>query len=200
MTMLPWVLVTVLALIVVWLLLALAGASRTIATLRTSPGGPADPSAPTRHLSGGLPAGVAAPSLGAIDDEVRGLRRLIVFVDPDCAACADLVPALQQAARDRRVPTSILVDRGQPGQRPQPWRTTVERVRWVDERGSSISDAYEVDVTPTAFLVDEGGLIVAGGPTATVEDVFALVDELDGVRIAPGTSRAEHPEVDRGTA
>ena len=153
-----------------------------------------------RHLAGGLAPGIAAPSLGPIDDEVRGLRRLIVFVDPDCAACDDLVPALQRAARDRRVPTSVFVDRGQPGRRPEPWRTSVDRVRWVDEPGSSISDAYEVDVTPTVFLVDEGDLIVAGGPAATADDVFALVGPLDGVRIAAGTTRAERPEVDRGTA
>ena len=55
-----------------------------------------------------------------------------------------------------------------------------------------------VDVTPTSFLVDEGGIIVAGGPTATIEDVLTLVDDVEGVRIAPGTG--QEPEVTRGAA
>jgi hypothetical protein len=200
MTTLPWILVIVLGAVVVWLLLALAGASRTITSLRTRDDDPGDPAAAVRHLSTGLPAGVEAPPLGAVDEELRGNRRLVVFVDPDCGACDELVPALQQAVHDLRFPFTVLVDRGDGANDPSAWRTRIDRVRWVHEDGGSLSDAYDVDVTPTAFLVDEGGVIVAGGPAATMDDVLALVDETRGVRITPGTSRVDTREVHRGTA
>jgi protein-disulfide isomerase len=151
-----------------------------------------------RHLSSGLVAGRPAPGLGALDDEHRGVRHLVVFVDPDCAACDALVPALQRLAHDRRLPRTILVSRGDPANARAPWREAGGRIRWMTESGTALSDAYEVDVTPTAFVVDEAGLIVAGGPTATIEDVVALTDGTDGVRVAPGTT-LEDVEASRGT-
>ncbi len=195
MTVLPWILVAVLALVVAWLLLALAGATRTIGSLRAGEGSVDEP--PLHHLSSGLPAGTTAPAIPELGHDLDGSRHLVTFVDPDCAACDSLVPALIGAAADRRVPQTVLVSRGAATDHPAAWLNTGARAQLLVEAASAITDAYRVDVTPTSFLVDEGGVIVAGGPTGTIEDVLILVDDVDGVRIAPGTERA--PEAIRGT-
>jgi hypothetical protein len=195
MTVLPWVLAAILAMTVVWLLLALSGATRTIASLRA--GDDADGDAEVHHLSSGLPAGTRAPAIEGLDDDLDDSRHLVTFVDPDCAACDGLVPALISAAGARQVPQTVMVSRGRPAEHPAAWVDTGPRARLLIESESAVTDAYRVDVTPTSFLVDEGGIIVAGGPTATIEDVLTLVADVEGVRIAPGTER--EPEVIRGT-
>jgi hypothetical protein len=195
MTVVLWLLVIVLLALVTWLLLALAGATRTIASLRA--GGSVEGEDPTRHLSTGLAAGTRAPSIEGLGDDLHGSRHLVTFVDPDCAACDELVPALIRAAGERRVPQAVLVSQGSPAAHPAAWLASGPRSQLVMETGSAATDAYEVDVTPTAFLVDEGGLIVGGGPTETIDDVLVLVDELQGVRIAPETAREQ--DVFRGS-
>lgn len=195
MTVLPWVLAGVLLMIVVWLLLALSGATRTIASLRA---GHAVGSEPSLHqLSSGLPAGTRAPAIDGLGQDLTGSRHLVTFVDPDCAACDSLVPALIGAAGERQVPQTVLVSRGTPAEHPAAWLDTGARAQLLMETVPTVTDAYRVDVTPTSFLVDEGGIIVAGGPTGTIEDVMTLVEDVEGVRIAPGTER--EPEVARGT-
>ena len=194
MTVLPWVLVAVLVMVVVWLLLALSGATRTIASLRESD---AVGSQPPHHLSSGLPAGTRAPAIDGLGHDLAGSRHLVTFVDPDCAACDSLVPALIGAAGGRQVPQTVLVSRGTPTEHPAAWLDTGPRAHLLMEEASTVTDAYRVDVTPTSFLVDEGGIIVAGGPTGTIDDVMTLVGDVEGVRIAPGTER--EPEVARGT-
>jgi hypothetical protein len=190
------VVLVVLVAVVAWLLLALAGANRTITALRAERA--ADEPGPARHLSAGLPAGASAPAIELLGDDLGGSRHLVTFVDPDCAACDDLVPALIRAADERRVPQTVLVSRGSAADHPRSWLESADRSRLVTEAGSEITEAYGVDVTPTAFVVDEGGLIVGSGVAATIDDVLALVDDVDGVRIARGTD--EHQEVTRGSA
>ena len=188
--------VILLVAVVAWLLLALAGANSTIATLRAERG--ADDDGPARRLSAGLPAGASAPAIEPLGADLGGSRHLVTFVDPDCAACDDLVPALLRAAEERRVPQTLLVSRGAAADHPRSWLESAGRSRLITETGSEITEAYGVDVTPTAFVVDEGGLIVASGVAATIDDVLALVDDVEGVRIAPSTD--EHRAVTHGSA
>lgn len=195
MTVLPWVLVAVLVMIVACLLLALSGATRTIASLRAGDEAGSEP--PMHHLSSGLPAGTRAPAIDGLGHDLTGSRHLVTFVDPDCAACDSLVPALIYAAGERQVPQTVLVSRGTPAEHPAAWLDTGPRAQLLMETASVVTDAYGVDVTPTSFLVDEGGIIVAGGPTGTIEDVVTLVEDVEGVRVAPGTER--EPEVMHGT-
>ena len=61
MTVLPWILAAILAIVVAWLLLALSGATRTIASLRAGEGADGEPD--VHHLSSGLPAGTRAPAI-----------------------------------------------------------------------------------------------------------------------------------------
>jgi hypothetical protein len=182
-TWVPWVLVAVLGAIVVWLLLALSGAGRTIAELRV-----AEP-AEVRHLSPGIAPGSLAPAFeadgsdGPFDArELVGLRHLMLFVDPDCAACATLVPGVLDEAAARGFPAVVLVSRGSLDDHPGVWRGA-DRARLVRERGTEVSDAFGVDVTPTAFVIDEGGAVVARGPVQTVPEVAELVAHGQGIRI-----------------
>jgi len=196
---LAWAIAALLAATVVWLLLALAGATRTIAELRASPTGADEP---VRHLSTWLPPGTSAPSFEwegpngdiARSADLEGSRHLVVFVDPDCLACDDLVPALRAATEGRRLPRAMLVSRGEISSHPPAWRAEGDRSHLVIETGSAISDAYEVDVTPTAFVVDEGGVIVGVSTVDSLGGVEQLVLATDGVRVAPGT------EVGRGSS
>ena len=184
MTLLPWVLDALLVGLVTWLLLALAGAGRTIAELRDAP------DEAVRHLSAGITPGTLAPAFSADGEEdvtfdageLSGMRHLVMFADPECAACATLVPDVLDEVRERRFPAVVLVSRGEMGTHPATWRGAA-RARLVSERGTEVSDAFGVDVTPTVFVIDEGGAVVARGPVQTVEEVAELVAEGEGVRI-----------------
>ena len=184
MTWLPLVLAAILAGVVIWLLLALAGAARTIAELRAADEGE------VRHLSAGIAPGSQAPNFvadevggGVFDAQaLSGMRHLLVFADPGCAACATLVPGILEEARERRFPSAVLVSRGDLHAHPASWRDA-DRAWLVSERGTEVSDAFGVDVTPTAFVVDEGGAVVARGLVQTVPEVAELVAEGEGMRI-----------------
>jgi hypothetical protein len=183
-TWLPWILVAALAAIVGWLLLALHGADRTIAELR---GAAAED---VVHVSSGLAAGSRAPTFeawaatgGRFDaSELSGLRHLMLFADPACVSCVELVPEVLTAAARRALPLVVVVSQGSFGDQPEAWRRT-DRSRLVIEEGTSVTDAFEVDVTPTAFVIDEGGWVVAGGPVRSVGEVIDLARDAEGVRI-----------------
>ncbi len=185
MTWLPWVLVLALAVAVGLLLLALRGADQTIAELRADAG--VDDVA---HLSSGIPAGSRAPwfDAGAAEGgrfdakELAGLRHLILFADPGCLSCAELVPQVLAAAAQRVLPNVVVVSQGPPGAQPEAW-IGAERSRLVIEEGTTVSDAFAVDVTPTAFVIDEGGWVVAGGPVRSAGEVIDLASDAEGVRI-----------------
>lgn len=188
MSWLPWALVALLLVVAAWLLLALAGAARTIRDLRAG-----DADEEIRHLGAGLAPGAPAPPFRATADdgrpfdsgELAGLRHLVVFADPDCAACAGLVPAVTGAAAARRLPFTVVVSRGAPDAHPPAWRSA-GRSLLVLERDDTVSDVFRVDVTPTAFVVDEGGMVVSRGPVADAAEVARLVAEAEGIRIVDG--------------
>lgn len=184
MSWVPWALVAILTVIVAWLLLALSGAGRTIADLRATE----EPE--VRHLSPGIEPGTLAPRFEAETDGggtfdalvVAGLRHLVLFADPDCAACATLVPGVLAEAAARRFPSVVVVSRGALATHPSAWRDA-DRGRLVRERGTEVSEAFGVDVTPTVFVIDEGGAVVARGPVQTVPEVAELVAQGKGMRI-----------------
>lgn len=185
MSWVPWVLVLVLAVAVGSLLLALHGADRTIAELREAAGVQG-----VEHLSSGIAAGSRAPWFeaaaadgGSFDVKVlAGLRHLILFADPGCLSCAELVPQVLSAAARRAAPYVVVVSQGPPDAQPEAW-IGGERSRLVIERGTSVSDAFAVDVTPTAFVIDEGGWVLAGGPVRSTGEVIELASDAEAVRI-----------------
>jgi hypothetical protein len=189
-TFLPWILVAVLAGVVAWLLLALSGASRTIAELREGSASP-DPADGPVHLSAGLAPGTPAPAFEGVElggtpfrsSSLEGSRHLVVFVDPDCAACDTLVPGIIEGSDRRELPRTVFVSREASDVLPA-WQGG-KRSSLVVESDDRISEAYAVDVTPTAFVIDEGGAIVASGAIATLEVLLDMVAETRGVRVVP---------------
>jgi peroxiredoxin len=129
----------------------------------------------------GLKPGARAPdfALPAVDggsvalEDYRGRRVLIVFSDPHCGPCEELLPELV-AMHDRARAAGIelvMVSRG----------TVEENRRKCEEhgvgfpvgiqRGWRLSKEYGIFATPVAFSVDADGVIerpVATGPGAIV--------------------------------
>jgi Redoxin len=138
-----------------------------------------------------LPVGAAAPMwrIATADGEVvssstfEGRRHVVLFADPGCRACDDLVPEAVAAARERGIPPLVVVGRGDATATPAEWRAADVRVRVGTERRDEVSAAFGVDVTPTAVVVDEGGAVVARGPVGTIGDLRGQIDGAEGVRI-----------------
>ncbi len=185
MTPVVWLVLAVLVGAVLWLGFAMVGLLREVTALREEI--QALTGAPI-HLAGGIAVGDRAPewTLGDVSSaSMAGQRHLIVFADADCATCDDLVPPLVGAAAVGAVPPTVIV--GRDGRDlPASWRGP-QVVAGV-ERDRAISDAFEVEISPHLFLIDEGGAVVAQGGATTLEDVEALVRGADGIRIVPGAA------------
>jgi len=191
-TIMLWIAVVVLSAVVVFLVLALAGATRTVASLRRT----LDQNATEDGVrpSTGLPVGsVALPIQGigprgtpASAAALSGRRHLVVFADPGCAACETLIPLL--LAGVDHIPV-VLVGRSEAGW-PEPWHPTNGDIVVFDP-DELIADAYGVGFTPHVFVVDEGGSIAAQGPADSIQMVERLRDQAAAIQII-------HTEVSRG--
>jgi len=186
-----WVAVGTLAVVAVWLGLALVGAVRDLGTLRGRVDALEAATAPTTPVGTGLAVGAPAPAWTiatpggglASSSAFEGRRHLLVFADATCRACDDLVPAVIAAASRGTVPPLAVIGRGDAASTPGPWRAADVRVRIGSERGNQVSEAYRVDVSPFVFVIDEGGSVIARGGAVTLDDVVRLVREAEGVRI-----------------
>ena len=185
-----WVAVGTLAVVVVWLGLALVGAVRDLGTLRGRVDALEAATAPTTPVGTGLAVGAPAPAWTiatpggglASSSAFEGRRHLLVFADATCRACDDLVPAVIAAASRGTVPPLAVIGRGDVSTSGT-WRAADVRVRIGSERGDEVSAAYGVDMSPFVFVIEEGGSVVARGGVATLDDVIRLVGEAEGVRI-----------------
>jgi len=183
-----WIALVVLAVGLVWLALALAGATREIDALRARLDVVEASRAGGRHL---LAVGATAPTwrIATADGELltsstfEARRHVVLFADAACRACDDLVPEVLAAARERTMPPVVVVGRGDASATPAAWRSADVRVRVGTERGDEVSASFGVDLTPTAVVVDEGGAVVARSPVATFDDVLGLIGQAQGVRI-----------------
>ena len=190
-----WVAMGLLAAVVLWLAFALAGAVRELAALRGRVEALEDETG-TVHLADGLPVGAAAPSwqLASRDgaalssSAMRGKRHLVLFADAECRACDALVPeVIEAAASDRLVPVAI-VGRGTASATPAAWVPVDGRVIVGVEQGVEVSEAFRTEVSPHAFVIDEGGFVAAQGGPLTLDDVRALIADADGLRIVTGAA------------
>jgi hypothetical protein len=190
-----WVAMGLLAAVVLWLAFALAGAVRELAALRGRVEALEDETGPV-HLADGLPVGAAAPSwqLASRDgaavssSAMRGKRHLVLFADAECRACDALVPeVIEAAASDRLVPVAI-VGRGTASATPAAWVPVDGRVIVGVEQGVEVSEAFRTEVSPHAFVIDEGGFVAAQGGPLTLDDVRALIADADGLRIVTGAA------------
>ena len=176
-----WITVVALGVAVVFLVLALAGATRTVASLRRA----LDRSAPKALTfpSSGLPVGSVAPpiegpGLGGTTVSaatMSGRRYLVVFADPGCAACETLIPPLLAGVDHTPV---VLVGRSEAG-----WLDAWHGPVVVFDPDERIADAYGVGFTPHVFVVDEGGSIAAQGPADSIQMVQGMLRQAADIRI-----------------
>ena len=186
MNILAWVAIGVLVLVVGWLGLALVGLVREQAALRARIEHLEATAVPLR-LDTGVAVGRHAPawSITRPDGEVvtsaslAGLRHVLVFADADCRACDELIPGVVRASTEGALPPVVIVGRGDAASMPSSWRAATAGVEHDDE----VSAAFDVEVTPHVFVVDDGGAVVAQGGALDLRDVEALVTAGSGITI-----------------
>jgi methylamine dehydrogenase accessory protein MauD len=149
------------------------------------------PSENGAHQTSGLPVGSPAPAFTLVDLDgekvaldglrARGKPVMLVFTDPDCDVCMELLPDIGrwQQQYDGKL-TIAVVGEG----------TVAENSAEASEHGLEnvllqedweVADAYEVDAAPSAVVLSPEGIIsspVAEGP----EEVAALLAYAAGER------------------
>jgi Redoxin len=192
-----WIAVAVLGALALWLGLALAGAVHELAALRVRLDALELRAGAPDHLASGLPPGAPAPTWEAVGADgspvssalLAGRRHLVVFADADCAGCHELVPSVvDAAAHGALLPTAVIANTPLDAA-PTGWRTPPGTGRLVvvgSERDRAVSDRFLVDLTPTVFVIDEDGAVVARGTPTSLEETHELVRSVDGVRIVAG--------------
>jgi peroxiredoxin len=142
-----------------------------------SDAGSADRSlAGSRINRAGLAPGTVAPpfKLPTVDggeialSDYAGRRLLLVFSDPACAPCLELLPRLQAAARLSDLPV-VVVSRGSADANRRKLAESGVTFPVALQAHWEISRLYANFATPVAYLIDEHGRIgsaVASGATA----------------------------------
>ncbi len=142
----------------------------------------------------GLKAGTVAPpfSLSALDgreislDSYRGKRVLLVFSDPQCAPCNDLLPKIEQLHRGPDDLQVLMIGRGEREENLEKVRKLGLTFPVVLQKGWEISRAYGMFATPIGYLVGEDGVLledVAVGGKA----ILALPARQPAVGVQVGT-------------
>jgi peroxiredoxin len=139
----------------------------------------------------GLGEGSVAPDFrlpGVNQDEValgrfRGRRVLLVFVDPVCPPCDDLLPLLERAHCAESGPAIVLVSRGDL-ETNRAWAARLGLTMPIGiQRRWSLSREYGLLATPSGYLIDERG--------ALVRPVALGADEILSVATGSGLDRPE---------
>ncbi len=135
----------------------------------------------TREL-GGPRRGSPAPALSLTD--LAGVPRtvesllaagrplLLVFSEPGCGACRELLPWVAQRQRQESALTVVAVSGGDADDSRRVAAELDLRMVLVDHDHAALA-AYGVNATPTAVLVDEHGRIAAD-PAVGAEEIVAL--------------------------
>jgi peroxiredoxin len=151
----------------------------------------------------GLPAGTPAPDFrlpllhgGELSlSEYRGRKVLLVFSDPNCGPCDQLMPQLEQQYRTRRGVQILMVNRGEEeANRAKAGRHGLT-FPIVLQRQWEISREYGKFATPIGYLIDEEG-IIAREVAIGVEPILALLAE----PAVPLNGRGKVPQRDREPA
>jgi peroxiredoxin len=142
----------------------------------------------------GLKAGTPAPRFelpdlagGAVSlAEQRGRRVLLVFSDPDCGPCEELLPELARLDRDHRSDglSVVMISRGGREENRRKAEAFGLEFPVALQSGWKLSKKYGIFATPVAFLVDEEGVIerdVARGRSEILTLADAAVSAERGV-------------------
>jgi len=133
------------------------------------------PRAFTRSVAGshlvrnGLKAGTPAPpfDLPQLDgstlslEAYRGQKVVVVFSDPNCGPCSELLPQLEKQHRRSKDVRVVMISRGDVEANRQ--KAAEHRLTFpvALQRHWEISRAYGMFATPIGYLVDEGGVIAS---------------------------------------
>lgn len=117
----------------------------------------------------GLPKGTPAPAirLPRIDggeltlEELRGRPVLLVFSDPHCGPCDELMPRLEQLSQERRDVQVVVVSRGEIDENQEKVRQFGLSFPVALQRKWEISRLYGMFGTPIGYLIDAQGTIAA---------------------------------------
>jgi peroxiredoxin len=137
------------------------------------------------HPRVGLPVGSKAPdfNLSGLYGEAHTLESLrssgkplmFIFTDPDCAPCIAMLPEIGRWQEEHPERLTIsLISRGEPEEN-HAWSTEHGLQHVLLQEDWEVSEAYQVNGTPSALLVRADGTIgspVAGGAEA-IRDLLA---------------------------
>ncbi len=149
--------------------------------------GPSGSFAPTPPALAGLPVGVRAPSFELSSEDRRvALERLLiggkpvvlVFTDPDCQACAGLLPDIERWERQYgEMLTFVVISRASPSANGGASAKYVFRnMAWQKNR--EISESYKIGGIPAALVVRPdatiGTWLATGRPAIQTLIMFLL--------------------------
>jgi len=99
-----------------------------------------------------------------------------------------IMPAVVDAASSDRLLPTVIVGRGAASATPAAWVSHAGRVIVGVERGVEVSEAFRTEVSPHAFVIDEGGFVAAQGGPLTLDAVRSLIADAEGLRIVTGAA------------
>jgi peroxiredoxin len=106
--------------------------------------------------------------------DYRGRDVLLVFVDPECEACELLWPALTAASAGAPQPSILLISRGEIAPNLEMVARHGLALPVALQRHWEISREYGMFAVPSAFFVDEWG-VVAADVAVGQEEVLGLM-------------------------
>lgn len=135
----------------------------------------------------GLDRGAGAPDFEAPEvltgqstklSRLRGSRVGIVFLTPTCLSCREIVPHLNEVARQRQGEVIFLaIMYGSRQTCSEFARRFKLQVPILADPTNAIAESYRVAATPFAYLLDERGLVLIRGVVNSWPQLEALLDE-----------------------
>ena len=135
----------------------------------------------------GLKRGTEAPDFEAVDvqiqqpvklSELRGRSVVLVFLTPNCLACRQLAPHLNEVARAYRDKAEVLaVCYGAGSTCEELARRLRLRTPVLADPDNKIAANYGVNATPFAFLVDSHGTILIRGIVNSWPQLESLLNQ-----------------------
>jgi thiol-disulfide isomerase/thioredoxin len=124
------------------------------------------PGVPVGETVGGFVASTAGGE--PVSRELLAGRTLVGFFAPGCGPCAEQLPVFIERARSMpggRMEVLALVIGGDGSAADQEYGERLAPVAQVvmEAPGGPLQQAFRVSAYPTLFLVDTGGVVVAGG-------------------------------------
>jgi methylamine dehydrogenase accessory protein MauD len=135
----------------------------------------------------GLDRGTAAPEFQAIDSEtgdrvhsasLAARPRLLVFLSPGCLSCRELAPGLNEVADTRSGEFDFLaLCRGDLESCRAFARMNRLRTRMLVDPTGAVEAAFEISVTPFAYLLDHEGRVVIRGVANDWRHLESLLEQ-----------------------